>query len=115
MFATQPPQRKNAHHYTYMYVYVHLTNGVRLKDLRPSTNQLAREQRAYKAFSSIMKSPPIFYRKGCNLSRTPLAQSLDKTHTVGFPTPPSFFGKKLVLLLLFFGCIPHLFVLPSYN
>lgn len=78
----------------YIYVYVHPANGVRLKDLRPSTDQLAREQRAYKAFSTIMKSPPIFYRKGCSQSRTPLAQSLDKTHTVGFPTPPSYFGKN---------------------
>lgn len=106
MLATQPPQLKNAHHYTYTYVYVHPANGVRLKDLRPSTDQLAREQRAYKAFSTIMKSPPIFYRKGCNQSRTPLAQSLDKTHTVGFPTPPSFFGKNQKKRGFFFGCSP---------
>lgn len=113
MFATQPPQLKNAHHYAYMYVYVRLTNGVRLKDLRPSTYQLAREQRAYKAFSSITKSPPIFYRKGCNQPRTPLAQSLDKTHTVGFPTPRSFFLKKISIVTFFFfflGCSPQLFV-----
>lgn len=44
------------------------TNGLsmNLKDLHLSTDQLAREQRAYKAFLSIMKSPPISCHKGYN-------------------------------------------------
>lgn len=61
MFSYQSKtQVKIAHRYTFRLT------GYELKDLHLSTDQLAREQRAYKAFFSIMKSPPISCHKGYN-------------------------------------------------
>lgn len=76
------------------------TNGLsmNLKDLHLSTDQLAREQRAYKAFFSIMKSPPISCHKGYNRLHTLLAHYQDKTHIVGCLTPNPQPLTQLILL-----------------